>query len=66
MPELSDNFDKAQAVEYGTWVAVSPIDHNGARAYNIGDPVPVSNVKAYGYDTAKLVAKTSATAPEKG
>jgi hypothetical protein len=41
---------EAQRTEYGTYVANRPIDHNGVRAYNTGDPVPVSNVKAHGYD----------------
>jgi len=40
----------AQAEEYGTYVANRPIDVNGTRAYNTGDPVPVSNVKKHGYD----------------
>jgi hypothetical protein len=35
----------AQEAEYGTYVAVHPIFINGARAFNAGDPVPVSHVK---------------------
>ena len=46
-----------QEAEYGTWVAVAAIDHGVVRAYNIGDPVPASNVVAHGYDTDGLVAK---------
>ena len=47
----------AQATEYGTYVAVSPIDVDGVRAYNTGDPVPLSNVKAHGYHNLGLVEK---------
>lgn len=35
-----------QKVEYGTYVANKPIDIRGARAFNIGDPVPVSHIEA--------------------
>lgn len=49
----------AQMKEYGLWVAVQPIDHGTARAYNIGDPVPISNVERHGYDADGLVAKRS-------
>lgn len=34
----------AQIAEYSQWVATSPIDINGARAFNAGDPVPASHV----------------------
>lgn len=47
--ELADQI-ASQVAEYGTYVANRPIDANGVRAYNTGDPVPVSNVKAHGYD----------------
>jgi len=40
----------AQTVEYGTFVAVEDIWHNGALAYAQGHPVPVSAVERYGYD----------------
>jgi hypothetical protein len=40
----------AQAKEYGTYVATQPINVGNARAYNEGDPVPVSNVERYHYD----------------
>jgi len=46
-----------QAAEYGTYVAVVPIYHDGARAYNAGDPVPVSNVKRHGYLAQGLVCE---------
>lgn len=66
MAELSelDKHLEAQAKEYATFVAVSPIFHNGARAYNPGDPVPASNVEAYGYEADGLVAKSSTKAAQ--
>ena len=36
---------EAQRAEYSAWVANKPIDINGARAFNVGDPVPASHVK---------------------
>lgn len=50
---------QAEAVrkEYGAYVALQPIDHDGVRAYNTGDPVPVSNVELHGYLEAGKVAK---------
>lgn len=35
----------AQEVEYGVFVAREAIFINGARAFNVGDPVPVSHVE---------------------
>lgn len=49
----------AQQEEYGTYVAAVPIFINGVRAFNAGDPVPVSHVKR------NVVAKTQVTATEK-
>jgi hypothetical protein len=57
-----EEFRKALQDEYGTFVAISPIDHDGARAYNPGDPVPVSNVTEYKYDEQGLVAKRTTKA----
>jgi hypothetical protein len=34
-------------VEYSTYVAAEPIDIDGVRAFNVGDPVPVSHVERY-------------------
>lgn len=53
---------KALAAEYGEFVAIAPIDHDGARAYNPGDPVPSTNVAKYGYDGDGLVAKRTTKA----
>lgn len=38
-------FREAQGAEYGTYVAAGPINIHGARAFNTGDPVPVSHVE---------------------
>lgn len=53
---------EAVAGEYGEFVAVAPIDHDGVRAYNVGDPVPKSNVDRWGYLDRKLVARSSTVA----
>lgn len=53
------------AKEYGQFVAVAPIDVDGMRAFNPGDPVPASTVKAHAeWKTDGLVAgaKTKAAA----
>lgn len=46
MPDLSpdEELRKAQAEEYSVYVATQNIEINGARAFNVGDPVPVSHV----------------------
>lgn len=64
MPDLTDAeaLRKAQADEWGQFVAVAPIDYDGVRAYNTGDPVPATNVRLHGYEAAGLVAKTSTKA----
>lgn len=35
----------SQAAEYGAYVAVHPIDIDGVRAFNPGDPVPKGHVE---------------------
>jgi hypothetical protein len=44
--------------EYGTYVATQTIHIGGARAFNVGDPVPVSHVKR-GVVSAEQVAKAT-------
>lgn len=44
-PETAEDRRAAQEKEYGTYVAVEPIFIGGARAFNVGDPVPVSHVE---------------------
>jgi hypothetical protein len=60
MPDLTDEQSahaKAQAEEYGSFVAVGNILHDGVLAYTAGHPVPKSNVEKYGYEADGLVAK---------
>jgi hypothetical protein len=54
-------YREAQRAEYGTYVALVPIDINGARAFNPGDAVPVSHVER-GVVAADEVAKTTTKA----
>ena len=44
-PKTALELAEEQRVEYGTYVALGPIDIDGARAFNTGDPVPVSHVE---------------------
>jgi hypothetical protein len=50
--------------EYGTYVALGAIDHDGVRAYNTGDAVPASNVERWGYLDRGLVARRTTKAGE--
>lgn len=54
--EVTDRRNE-QAKEYGTYVANQQIFVGAALAYDVGHPVPVSNVKAHGYDKNGLVDK---------
>lgn len=38
-------YREALGAEWGTYVATVPIDIDGVRAFNVGDPVPVSHVE---------------------
>lgn len=60
-PTTVEEVRAALAAEYGTYVALAPIDINGARAFNAGDPVPVSHVER-GVVSADQVAKTTTKA----
>jgi hypothetical protein len=44
-PTTADDLRQQLAADYGTYVAVVPIDINGARAFNVGDAVPASHVE---------------------
>lgn len=63
MPDLTpdEELRQAQAAEYGTYVATKPIDIRGARAFNVGDPVPVSHVER-GVVSEESVAKVTTKA----
>lgn len=40
-----EEYQQLQAAEYGQFVANKPINIGGARAFNVGDPVPASHVE---------------------
>lgn len=65
MSQTVEEFRKELEAEYGTFVAIVAIDVDGARAYNPGDPVPVSNVEKHKYDTDGLVARRTTKAAAK-
>jgi hypothetical protein len=58
-----DDYVKAQKAEWGTYVATTPIDIHGARAFNTGDPVPASHV-TNGVVSSDSVAKTTTKAAQ--
>ena len=58
-----EEYLKEQRDEWGTYVAVVAIDINGARAFNPGNPVPTSHVKA-GVVAQSDVAKTTTKAAQ--
>lgn len=73
-PTTVEDLRKAREAEWGTYVALVPIDLDGVRAFNPGDPVPVTHVTG-GVVGDDLVAKTTTKAgraaagiddPEKG
>jgi hypothetical protein len=47
-PTTAAEYEAAQRAEWGTYVARVRIDYYGVRAYNPGDPVPVSAVDGDG------------------
>ena len=59
-----DELRQAQSKEYGTYVATVAIDIGTARAFNVGDPVPVSHVER-GVVSSDQVAKTTTKAAER-
>jgi hypothetical protein len=67
-PQTVEEYKAAQQVEWGQYVAIEAIDIGGARAFNAGDPVPASHVKAGvvsatgpGAQVKKVATKTEAT-----
>jgi hypothetical protein len=49
----------AQREEYGQFVAAVPIYHGNALAFDVGHPVPATNVATYGYEANKLVTRVA-------
>lgn len=45
VPLTAVQMREALGVEYGTYVAAVEINLGGTRAFNVGDPVPVSHVE---------------------
>lgn len=58
------DFIATQTKEYSTYIATQDIYVGVALAYKTGDPVPVSNVEAHGYDKNGMVAKAGTKAAE--
>lgn len=44
-PRTIEELREAQRKEYGTYIAAEPINIDGVRAFNLGDPVPVGHVE---------------------
>lgn len=44
-PVTAEQYAQALADEYSQFVATAPIDIDGARAFNVGDPVPASHME---------------------
>jgi hypothetical protein len=61
----TEDYRKTLRDEYGEFVALQQIYFDGALAYNVGDPVPKSNVEAHGYLDDGLVARTTTKAAAK-
>lgn len=61
MPTPDEELRAAQQAEYSQYVATDTIYIGGARAFNVGDPVPVSHVERKVVH-ADQVAKTSTKA----
>lgn len=56
--QLSDE----QAAEYGKYVAKETIYVDGARAFNVGDPVPVGHVEGGVVDEAQVTGANTKAA----
>ena len=61
-PRTAEEHRKAINDEYGEFVAIAAITHDGARAYNIGDAVPRENVERWDYLGLGLVARRTTKA----
>ena len=57
VPADVQEYRDAHAKEYGQYVANQQIYVGSALAYDVGHPVPASNVKLHGYDKNGLVDK---------
>lgn len=59
-----EEYRRQLAAEWGTYVASEAIDIHGARAFNVGDPVPLSHVEN-GVVGENQVVKTATKAGQK-
>ena len=58
-PVTAEELREAQRKEYGTYVAAQTIFIEGARAFNVGDPVPVSHVERHVVDADAVTKVTT-------
>jgi hypothetical protein len=58
----AEEFRSAQEAEYSKYVAKEPISIGGARAFNPGDPVPVSHVESGVVSKDQVVGANTKTA----
>ena len=68
-PEEVQAYLAEQSKEYGQFVATEAIDIAGARAFNVGDPVPASHVERGVVARSSVVGantKTARAVTEKG
>lgn len=61
----TEKYAQEQEQEYGTYIAAMNIKLDGSLAYRKGDPIPVSNVKKYGYEDNGLAVKVANQAGQK-
>lgn len=62
MPTAADDFQAAQEKEWGLYVAVEVIAIDGVRAFNPGDPVPVSHVERGVVDKSQVARRDTKAA----
>lgn len=62
MPTAADDFQAAQEKEWGQYVAVEAIAIDGVRAFNPGDPVPVSHVERGVVDKSQVARRDTKAA----
>lgn len=61
-PATAEELRAAQVAEYGKYVAAEAIFIGGARAFNPGDPVPVSHVERGVVDKSQVVGSSTKAA----
>ncbi len=61
-PLTAAQYREVLGEEYGQYVAVVDIHINGARAFNVGDPVPASHVERGVVETDQVSKRTTKAA----